>query len=63
MGGGGTVVHLLEIAQNGPTMGPKWAKNGHSVENVFISEESRDFFQPSHTTTYCGPKTKNGAAA
>jgi hypothetical protein len=42
------VVHLLEIAQNGLTMGPKWAKNGHSVENVFVSEESRVFFQPVH---------------
>jgi hypothetical protein len=44
-------------------MGKKWTKNGHSVENIFVSEESRDFFQPSHTTTYSGPKIKNGAAA
>jgi hypothetical protein len=53
------VVHWVEIAKwakNGPKMGQKWAKNGHSVENFFVSEESRDFFPPSHTTTYSGPK-------
>jgi hypothetical protein len=46
-------------ANNGPKMSQKWAL----IENFFVSEESRDFFQPSHTTTYSGPKTKNGAAA
>jgi hypothetical protein len=30
-----------------------------TVENFFVSAESQDFFQPSHTSTYSGPK-KNG---
>jgi hypothetical protein len=62
------VVHWVEIggnsqkwANNGPKMSQKWALD--SVENFFVSEERRDFFQPSHTTTYSGPKTKNRAAA
>jgi hypothetical protein len=58
-GGGGTVVHWVEIAKwakNGQKMGQKWAKNGYSVENFFVSEERRDFFQPSHTTIYSAQK-------
>jgi hypothetical protein len=47
-------------ANYGPKMGQKWAKNGHPVENFFVSEESRDFFQLSHTTTYSGPLKKMG---
>jgi hypothetical protein len=56
--GGGTVVHWAAIAKNGQKIGQKWALD--SLENFFVSAETRDFFQPSHTTTYRGPKSAGG---
>jgi hypothetical protein len=49
---GATVVQLVQLGGNNQ----KWANNRCSAENFFWGEKIRDFFEPSHTTTYSGPK-------